>query len=312
MADKGTVIKSTGSQYVVRAEDGSLHTCRIKGKMRLDDIKSTNPVAVGDYVLFEDNANGNEDEDGAITELLPRRNYVVRKSTNLSKQTHVLAANIDQALLVVTVNFPVTTPVFIDRFLASAEAFGVPVVIIFNKIDRYTAANLDELDRYKDIYRSMGYEVIDVCAKKEIGLDKVKEILKGKVSVIAGHSGVGKSTLINRIEPGLNLKTDEISETNNSGKHTTTHAEMHTFSFGGYIIDTPGVRGFGITNIEREEVAHYFRDIFKISEECQYNNCTHLHEPGCAVKQAVSDGRLAMSRYQSYVNIIESSTAKYR
>ncbi|MCQ2228858.1 MAG: ribosome small subunit-dependent GTPase A [Bacteroidales bacterium] len=312
MAEKGTVIKSTGSQYVVRAEDGSLHTCRIKGKMRLDDIKSTNPVAVGDYVMFEDSAVSNEDEDGSITELLERKNYVVRKSTNLSKQTHVLAANVDQALLVVTVNFPVTTPVFIDRFLASAEAYGVPVVIVFNKIDRYTGNNLEELETYRALYESMGYTVIEVCAKKEIGLDKVKEVLKDKVSVVAGHSGVGKSTLINRIEPGLNLKTDDISEINNSGKHTTTHAEMHKFSFGGYVIDTPGIRGFGIANIEKEEIAHYFRDIFKVSSDCQYGNCTHLHEPGCAVKLAVEEGRLALSRYQSYVNIFESSTSKYR
>lgn len=312
MTERGTVIKSTGSQYVVRAENGSLHTCRIKGKMRLDDIKSTNPVAVGDYVMFEDSAVGNEDEDGSIVELLDRKNYVVRRSTNLSKQTHVLAANVDQALLVVTVNYPVTTPVFIDRFLASAEAYGVPVVIVFNKIDRYTAENLDDLDRYKDLYTSMGYTVIDVCAKKEIGLDRVKEVLRDKVSVIAGHSGVGKSTLINRIEPGLNLKTDEISEINNSGKHTTTHAEMHEFSFGGYVIDTPGIRGFGIANIDKDEIAHYFRDIFSVSSDCQYGNCTHMHEPGCAVKQAVVEGRLALSRYQSYVNIFESSTSKYR
>lgn len=310
MADKGTVIKSTGSQYIVRGDDGSQHTCRIKGKMRLDDIKSTNPVAVGDFVMYEP-ANG-EDEDGAIVELLPRRNYVVRRSTNLSKQTHVLASNVDQALLVVTVNYPVTTPVFIDRFLVSAEAFGVPVVIIFNKVDRYTAENLDDLDRYKDIYTSMGYTVIDVCAKKEIGLDRVKEILKDKISVIAGHSGVGKSTLINRIEPGLNLRTEEISEANNQGKHTTTNAEMHEFSFGGYIIDTPGIRGFGIANIEKEEIAHYFRDIFSASEGCQYNNCTHTHEPGCAVKRAVVEGRVAETRYQSYINILEASTAKYR
>lgn len=312
MAQKGTVIKSTGSQYVVRAEDDTLHTCRIKGKMRLDDIKSTNPVAVGDFVMFEDAPLHNADEDGAITELLPRRNYVVRKSTNLSKQTHVLAANVDQALLVVTINYPITTLVFIDRFLASAEAYGVPVIIVFNKVDRYTAAQLTELDTYKDLYSSLGYQVIDVCAKQELGFDKVKEILKDKVSVVAGHSGVGKSTLINRIQPGLNLKTDEISEVNNSGKHTTTYAEMHSFSFGGYVIDTPGIRGFGIANISKGEISHYFRDIFKISSQCQYGNCTHLHEPGCAVKQAVEDGTLALSRYQSYVNIYESSTSKYR
>lgn len=312
MEQRGTVIKSTGSQYVVRADEGTLHTCRIKGKMRLDDIKSTNPIAVGDFVMFEDEAQQNTNEDGTITELLPRRNYVVRKSTNLSKQTHVLAANVDQALLVVTINYPITTLVFIDRFLASAEAYGVPVIIVFNKVDRYSAENLYELDQYKDLYTSLGYQVIDVCAKKEIGLDKVKAILKDKVSVIAGHSGVGKSTLINRIQPGLDLKTDEISEVNNSGKHTTTYAEMHTFSFGGYVIDTPGIRGFGIANIDKDEISHYFRDIFHISHNCQYGNCTHMHEPGCAVKQAVQDGSLALSRYQSYVNIYESNTSKYR
>ncbi len=306
---KGTVIKSTGSYYDVRLEeDGQVvMDCRIKGKMRIDDIKSTNPVAVGDYVNISI-----EGGEGLITEVLPRKNYVVRRSSNLSKQTHILAANVDQALLVVTINFPVTTPVFIDRFLASAEAFGVPVVLVFNKVDRYDAQLKEELDAFEQIYKDMGYDVVEISAKQEEGLEKIKERLKGKVSVIAGHSGVGKSTLINKIEPGLNLRTDEISETNNSGKHTTTHAEMHPFSFGGYIIDTPGIRGFGITGIEKNEIAHYFRDIFKISDECQYNNCTHKHEPGCAVKLAVEEGRLAYSRYQSYVNIVDSSTSKYR
>lgn len=305
---RGTVIKSTGSYYDVRLEDGQVVTdCRIKGKMRIDDIKSTNPVAVGDYVNVEIESN-----EGVIDEVLPRKNYVVRRSSNLSKQTHILAANVDQAVLVVTINFPVTTPTFIDRFLASAEAFGVPVVMVFNKVDRYDARLKEELEEFEQIYKNMGYDVVEVSAKHDEGLEQVKERLKDKVSVIAGHSGVGKSTLINKIEPGLDLRTDDISETNNSGKHTTTHAEMHPFSFGGYIIDTPGIRGFGITGIERNEVAHYFRDIFKVSEECQYNNCSHRHEPGCAVKLAVEEGRLAYSRYQSYINIVDSSTSKYR
>lgn len=310
MATRGTVIKSTGSHYEVRTDEGDIYVCRIKGKLRLDDIKSTNPVAVGDYVEF-----GIEDEamrEGTISSLLPRKNYVVRRSTNLSKQTHILAANVDQALLVVTLNYPITTSVFIDRFLASAEAYGVPVVIVFNKIDRYDEALLAEMEQLKAIYTDMGYEVCQISAKHSRGLDVVKEHLKDKVSVIAGHSGVGKSTLINRIEPGLDLRTDEISEVNNSGKHTTTYAEMHPFSFGGYVIDTPGIRGFGITNIGRDEIAHYFRDIFAASHNCQFNNCTHTHEPGCAVRNAVEEGMIAYSRYKSYVNILESDEAKYR
>ena len=305
---KGVVVKSTGSRYVVRDENGILYSCRIKGRMRLDDIKSTNPVAVGDFVVFEQDG-----EDSVISELLDRKNYVVRRSTNLSKQTHVLAANVDQALLVVTINYPVTTSVFIDRFLASAEAFGVPVIMVFNKLDRYDASHLEDLEQYKTIYTDMGYKVLDVSAKNEEGLEAVKECLKDKVSVIAGHSGVGKSTLINKIEPGLNLRTDEISEVNNSGKHTTTFAEMHEFSFGGYVIDTPGIRGFGIANIDKSEVGLYFRDIFEESSKCQFGNCTHMHEPGCAIKLAVEDGRIAYSRYQSYVNIVLSvEGGKYR
>jgi ribosome biogenesis GTPase len=304
---RGVVIKSTGSHYVVSiAETGEVE-CRIKGAMRLESIDSTNPVAVGDYVNVE-----TDGKDYVISELLPRRNYVIRRSTNLSKQTHVLAANVDQALLVVTVNYPVTTRVFIDRFLASAEAYDVPVVIVINKIDRYDAAMLDEVEELKNIYQSIGYEVLTVSSKHDEDFDHVKDILRDKVSVVAGHSGVGKSTLINRIEPGLNLRTDDISESNNSGKHTTTNAEMHKFSFGGCIIDTPGIRGFGIVNINKDEIAHYFREIFAESDKCQYNNCTHMHEPGCAVKLAVDEQRIALSRYQSYVNIVETSSSKYR
>ncbi len=310
MQKNGTVVKSTGSHYEVRDDDGRVFLCRIKGKLRLDDIKSTNPVAVGDFVEFE-TEDGDENE-GVICSLLPRKNYVVRRSTNLSKQTHILAANVDQALLVVTINYPVTTSVFIDRFLVSAEAYGVPVIIVFNKLDRYDTRHLEDLEKFRRIYVEMGYDTCEISAKHSLGLDMIRERLKGKVSVIAGHSGVGKSTLINKIEPGLNLRTDEISEVNNAGKHTTTYAEMHEFSFGGYIIDTPGIRGFGIANIARNETGRYFRDIFAISKECQFANCTHTHEPGCAVKQAVIDERLALTRYQSYLNILESDESKYR
>ncbi len=310
MPSKGTVIKSTGSHYEVRDEEGRIFVCGIKGKLRLDDIKSTNPVAVGDYVEFE--TEGALEGEGVISELLPRKNYVVRRSINLSKQTHILAANVDQALLLVTINYPVTTSVFIDRFLVSAEAYNVPVIIVFNKIDRYDTRHLEELETFRRIYVDMGYDTCEISAKHSVGLEFIRERLKDKVSVIAGHSGVGKSTLINRIEPGLNLRTSEISEANNSGRHTTTYAEMHKFSFGGYVIDTPGIRGFGLANIERDEVGRYFRDIFAVSRDCQFANCTHTHEPGCAVKLAVEEGRLSLTRYQSYLNIIDTNESKYR
>lgn len=310
MTEKGTVVKSTGSHYEVLTLSGHTLICRIKGKLRLDDIKSTNPLAVGDFVMVE--TSSSHANEGVVTQLLPRKNYVVRRSTNLSKQTHILAANVDQALLVVTINYPITTSVFVDRFLASAEAYGVPVVIVFNKVDRYNDELLREMELLETVYSDMGYTVCRVSATQKHGIDEVRQHLQGKISVIAGHSGVGKSTLINSIEPGLCLRTSEISEANNSGKHTTTNAEMHPFSFGGYVIDTPGIRGFGLTNMERDEVAHYFRDIFAISPRCQFANCTHTHEPGCAVKLAVEEGRLALSRYKSYLNIIENDESKYR
>ncbi len=305
--EKGIVIKSTGSHYLVRLESEKIVSCRIKGRMRLEDIKSTNPVAVGDRVVVEP-----EGEDGLIDEVLERKNYIVRKASNLSKQSHVLAANVDQALLLVTINYPVTTPVFIDRFLASAEAYGIPVVLVFNKIDRYDKKHLKEMTAWRELYEHIGYQTISISAKNMDDLEMVKSLLRDKVSVIAGHSGVGKSTLINKIEPGLNLKTAEISDAHHQGKHTTTNAEMHRFSFGGYIIDTPGVRGFGLINIEKEELSHFFRDIFKASKDCQFNNCTHINEPGCAVKRCVETGGIALTRYQSYVNILMNSEEKYR
>lgn len=305
--EKGIVIKSTGSHYLVRLENDQVISCRIKGRMRLEDIKSTNPVAVGDRVVVEP-----EGEDGLIGEVLDRMNYIVRKASNLSKQSHVLAANVDQALLLVTVNYPVTTPVFIDRFLASAEAYGIPVILVFNKIDRYDKRHMREMEQWRTLYQGIGYRTISISAKNEQDLEVVKEILRDKVSVVAGHSGVGKSTLINKIEPGLNLKTAEISDAHHQGRHTTTYAEMHRFSFGGYIIDTPGVRGFGLINIEKEELSHFFREIFNASKECQFSNCTHTNEPGCAVKRLVESGMIALSRYQSYLNILMNSEEKYR
>ena len=307
MPETGIVIRSTGSAYVVRKPDGETMECRLKGKIRLEGSKSTNPVAVGDEVEL-----ANDGRDYVIAGIRPRRNHIVRKSTNLSKQTHVIAANVDQALLVTTINHPETSTVFIDRFLASAEAYGIETIIVINKTDLLTEAEREELAYRKAVYESIGYKVLTISATEGSGIDDVRETLRGKVTVLSGHSGVGKSTLANKVEPGLELRTDDISEANNSGKHTTTFAEMHPLSIGGYLIDTPGIRGFGIINIEREEVSHYFRDIFRHSAGCRYPNCTHTHEPGCAVTRAVEEGLIAPTRYESYVNIMDEDEGKYR
>lgn len=303
----GLVIKSTGSRYVVLVDDSTKMNCRIRGKIRLDDIRSTNPVAVGDIVVVD--VDGDE---GVISEVKDRRNYIIRKSTNLSKESQVLAANVDQAVLIATINYPITTRVFVDRFIAAAEAYQIPVKIIFNKIDRYDLSHQKILEEWRELYEGIGYPTLAVSAKKQESLDEVKDLLKDKITVLNGHSGVGKSTLINRIEPGLNLKTAEISEIHQSGKHTTTFAEMHGLSFGGYIIDTPGIRGFGLVHVEKEELYHYFKDIFKVATGCRFNNCTHNNEPGCAVKKAVTDGEVALSRYESYLSILLNKNEKYR
>ncbi len=306
---EGIVIKSTGSWYIVKSNSENPVPCRIKGKFRLDELRSTNPLAVGDKVTYEmDSVTGS----GVINDIHERKNFIIRKATNLSKQTQILAANIDQAVLLVTVNYPITTTVFIDRFLASAEAFNIPVILLFNKVDRYDYKHQEELKLLREVYERIGYQTMAVSAKKQENLDEVRNLLKDKVTLIAGHSGVGKSTLINRLEPGLNLKTGDISEQNNTGRHTTTFAEMHPFSFGGYIIDTPGIRGFGLTMIEKEELYHFFREIFKVSHLCQFHNCTHLHEPGCAVKKAVEEEAIAFTRYNSYISILLNKDEKYR
>lgn len=307
MSRQGVVIRSTGSSYTVRADDGGTYECRLKGRMRLNGVKSTNPVAVGDRVVF-----AVEERDCVISEVCDRRNYIVRRSTNLSKQSHVIAANVDQALLVTTINHPETSTVFIDRFLASAEAYGVPVVIVFNKVDVYTAEEMGELEYREQVYGAIGYQTLRVSALTGEGVDALKEVLRGRLTAIAGHSGVGKSTLVNALEPGLDIRTSAISEANNSGRHTTTFAEMHHLSLGADIIDTPGIRGFGIINIEKAEVAHYFRDIFKFADGCRFPNCTHTHEPGCAVVRAVEEGLIAPTRYDSYVNIMSEGEGKYR
>ena len=305
---EGIVIKSTGSWYLVKQPDGTVVHCRIKGKMRMEDIKSTNPVAVGDVVEWEPEDEGT----GVISEVKERKNYIIRRSTNLSKQSHIIAANIDQAVLVVTINYPITTRIFIDRFLASAEAYRIPVVMVFNKIDRFDHKHMIELDGIRKLYTDTGYQTLMISAKKQEDISEFSELLKNKVSVIAGHSGVGKSTLINRIEPGLNLKTSEISSAHHSGKHTTTFAEMHNLAVGGYIIDTPGIRGFGLYDVGENELHHYFREIFAASQHCQFNNCTHMQEPGCAVKQQVKEGLIAESRYNNYVSIYMGKDDKYR
>lgn len=312
--NKGIVIKSTGSWYTVKSETGQMIECKIKGNFRIKDIKSTNPIAVGDYVAYradETDEEATNESIGLITEIFDRKNYIVRKSTNLSKQSHIIAANIDQAFLVITVNYPITTPTFIDRFLASAEAYRIPCTLIFNKIDRFNKEQTKHLEQLVEVYENIGYRCLKTSTKSNIGLDTLKKWMTGKVNVFSGHSGVGKSSLINKIEPDLNLKTKEISEAHLSGQHTTTFSEMFELSFSGYIIDTPGIKGFGMLDMEKEEIGHYFPEIFKRLEKCQFYNCTHTHEPGCEVKRAVVEHEIAESRYYSYLGLLESDE-KYR
>ncbi len=312
--NKGLVIKSTGSWYTVETATGETFECKIKGKFRIKGIKSTNPVAVGDRVKFTIqtvSANENQEKIGLITAIEERKNYIVRRSINLSKQSHIIAANIDQAILVVTLSHPVTTTTFIDRYLASAEAYRIPVLLVFNKTDRYNSEQNELLAKQIEIYQNIGYKCLTTSAKTLEGVDQLKEALKNKTNVFNGHSGVGKSTLINILQPGLNLKTKEISDSHKTGKHTTTFSEMYKLNFGGYIIDTPGIKAFGMLEMEPWEISHYFVEIFKISENCQYNNCSHTHEPGCAVKIAVEKGKIAKSRYLSYLGLLEADD-KYR
>lgn len=301
---QGTVLKSTGSWYQVKTDDGEVISCRIVGKLRLHGIKSTNPVAVGDVVDFEMEDGENT---GVIKEIHDRRNYIIRKSVNLSKQTQIIAANLDQAILIVTLDFPKTFPRFIDRFLATAEAYNVPGVVVFNKIDLYNEPTLDELEFFTYVYQDAGYKVLHTSVPGLLGLEELKEVLKDKTSLLSGHSGVGKSTIINTIQPELDLKTSEISSSHEQGQHTTTFAEMFDLSFGGSIIDTPGIRGFGLVDMEKEEIGDYFPEIFALKGDCKFNNCLHLEEPGCAVKVAVDAGKLAYTRYDSYVNFVEGT-----
>lgn len=308
---EGTVYKSTGSWYSVRTGEGDFYECRIKGKFRLKGIKSTNPISVGDVVVFEvDGAV--ENSQGIITEIKDRKNYIIRRSVNLSKQTHIIAANLDQVFLMVTLNNPPTFTSFIDRFLVTSEAYHIPAILLFNKIDIYTPEELDEIKYLVSLYRKIGYPCIGISAKTGKNVETVRELMIGKTSMFAGHSGVGKSTLVNAIEPKLDLKTKEISTQHMQGQHTTTFAEMYDLECGARIIDTPGIKGFGIVDMEKEEIGDYFPEFFSLKGECKFNNCLHLDEPHCAVKKALENKEVAWSRYRSYVQMLSGEQENYR
>ncbi len=307
----GTVYKSTGSWYTVKTQNGKTYECRIKGKFRLKGIKSTNPIAVGDHVDFELETK-NDTITGVINKIKDRKNYIVRKSVNLSKQTHIIASNIDQVFLLVTIDNPPTFTSFIDRFLVTAEAYSIKTIILFNKIDTYDDDTLLEVKYLASVYRKIGYECIGISAITGKNIDKVKHLMKDKVSMFAGHSGVGKSTLVNVIEPDLDLKTKAISIQHQQGQHTTTFAEMFDLSFGAKIIDTPGIKGFGVVDMDKEEVGDYFPEFFALKQECKFNNCLHVQEPKCAVKKALEDDEVAYFRYKSYLQILEGEDEHYR
>ena len=308
---KGLVIKNTGSWYTVLTDDGPTVDCKIKGNFRLRGIRSTNPVAVGDRVTITCPSEGGR-EGAFITEIEDRRNYIIRKSINLSKQSHILAANVDQALLIITVSKPETSTTFIDRFLASAEAYRVPVILIFNKTDLLSDEELHYQQMMIQLYETIGYECRAVSAKTHEGIEELHSLLEGKITLLSGNSGVGKSTIINHLIPGANLRTADISDAHQMGMHTTTFSEMIPFG-SGWLIDTPGIKGFGTFDMEREELTSYFKEIFEFSKQCRFSNCSHTHEPGCAVLKAVEDHFIAQSRYQSYLSMLDDKDEnKYR
>ncbi len=305
----GLIVRNTGSSYLVRTADNTFVECRVKGNFRIKGIKSTNPVAVGDRVSFEVMADG----IGWITDIEERKNYIIRRPANLSKQLHIIASNVDQLMLIVTVNHPETSTVFIDRVLATAEAYQVPATVVINKIDLYTEEELDYMKALSVLYESIGYEVLGISAKNGTNIDKLLSMLKGKTTLLSGNSGVGKSSIINILSSGEVAKTGNISDVHNKGMHTTTFSEMYEIDADSYLIDTPGIKGFGTIDFQKEEVGHFFPEIFNYSKDCKFGNCTHIHEPGCAVRKALEEHLISESRYTSYLSILEDcEESKYR
>jgi ribosome biogenesis GTPase len=307
--ESGIVIKSVGSRYKVLTITDRVIECLIRGKLRVKELRTTNPVAVGDNVLINVDKDG---VSGMITEVLARKNYILRKASNLSKQSQIIAANLDQLILMVTVILPQTPTEFIDRFLATAEAYRVPSIVVFNKTDIYGEEELEKMENLISVYSAVGYDCLRLSLTAGTGLEALREIMKNRVSLIAGNSGVGKTTLLNILNPSLNLKTEEISDYHKQGKHITTFPEMHRLPFGGFAIDTPGLRGFGVVDMERNEIYHFFPEIFRVSKGCRFYNCLHLDEPECAVRTAVEEGQIAFSRYRSYLSLLYDDNSKYR
>lgn len=307
--EKGLVIKSTGSRYRVLSAQNKITECTIKGKLRVKELRTTNPVAVGDNVLFDLNSR---DNSGIITEVLERKNYIIRRSSNLSRESQIIATNLDQVFLMVSIILPETPIEFIDRFLATAEAYRIPASIIFNKVDLYGNEEMKRMKYLVSLYSKIGYQCFEISLTKKTNISLLKEAMENKINLLSGNSGVGKTTLLNLFNPSLNLKTEEISDYHKQGKHITTFPEMHQMPFGGYIIDTPGIRGFGIIDMNRNEIYHFFPEIFRKSEKCRFYNCLHLEEPSCAVREAVENGEIDSLRYRSYLNILEDKNPKYR
>ena len=307
----GLVYKSTGSWYTVKSENGDFIECRMKGKFRIKGIKSTNPIAVGDCVDYELEETS-DSVTGTIHNIHERKNYIVRKSVNLSHQMHIIASNIDRVFLLITINNPPTTTNFIDRFLVTAEAYGIETILVFNKIDTFDETTLDEQLYLQHIYQEIGYQCLRVSSTEMKGIEELKALMIDKVSMFSGHSGVGKSTLVNALEPNLHLKTKVISEQSMQGQHTTTFAEMYDLSFDARIIDTPGIKGFGIVDMEKEEISGYFPEFFKLKDQCKFNNCLHKDEPHCAIKKALENDQISWSRYKSYLKILEGDEEHYR
>ena len=308
---RGLVYKSTGSWYSVKTPSNEQFDCRIKGKFRLDGIKSTNPIAVGDYVDFELEKNSDV-ITGIINNICERKNYVLRKSVNLSKQTHILASNIDVVFLIITISNPVTSTNFIDRFLLTSNAYSINTILLFNKIDLLDEMEKKVLKKLVNIYTNIGYECYEISAKNHYNINKVQSLMKDKVSMFGGHSGVGKSTLINSLQPNLNLRTNNISVQHSQGQHTTTNAELYDLDFGAKIIDTPGIRGFGIVDFKKSDIKNYFPEFYKLVNQCKFNDCMHVNEPKCIVKQFVEEGKIANSRYENYLQILEDDKSSYR